>query len=827
MYFRDLDDREVEMRIRCIASLAIALGLASVLSYAQAPVPLINLPLVPDAVAPGGAAFILTVNGTGFVSNSVVNWNRSARATTFVNNSQLTAAITAADIATPSTGWVTVVNPAPGGGTSNVAFFTVTANTGSAVAFTLASSVAVGQSPISVAVGDFNGDGKLDLAVVNACGNDPFCRSSSPGTVSILLGDGTGNFTLASSPATGGSCPSSVAVGDFNGDGNLDLAVVNTCGNDPRYSSKGTVSILLGDGRGNFTLASSLALGYGPQSVAVGDFNGDGNLDLAVVNACESGGCGYYQTTVYIFLGDGTGNFTLVSSPPTGLESTSVAVGDFDRDGKLDLAVVNFYDSTVSILVGDGTGNFTLASSLAAGFLIYSLAVGDFNADSNLDLAATSAYDGTVSILLGDGRGKFTLASSPAAGDWPWSLAVADFNGDSKLDLAVTNPGDDRVTVLLGNGTGNFTAASSPATGAYPIPVTVGDFNGDGRMDLAVANTRANTASILLQVPLVVLSPPLNFGSQIVGTARTSLAATLVNGTDASLTINNIGITGANSGDYSQTNNCGTSLRVGASCSISVTFTPTATGTRSATLTVTDSDASSPQTTSLTGVGLAAWPVATLSPNSLTFPLLPIGSSSAELPVTLSNTGGETLAIASIGAAEPFSETNTCGSTLAPPQGQTAGGSCTINVVFQPTSEGTATGSVAITDNAPGSPQTISLTGQGLGKPALSGSVLSKSKSGTTLTATVQLTDRGTGAAQQVSINQIALRTLSGTGTVTLTSPSLPAPVGNLAIGASTDVTLTLNVPATVTKFSVTESGTLQNIVGSTFKFAVAEVVYP
>ena len=293
---------------------AVLLGLLSALSYAQAPVPFINLPLMPDARAPGGPQFTLTVNGTGFVSNSVVNWNGSALATQFVTGSQLTAIVPATDIATASTGWVAVVNRAPGGGTSNVAFFSVTRNEGSSVGFGIASSPAVGYA-MSAAVGDFNGDGTLDLAVTNI-DND---------TVSVLLGNGKGNFALASSPATG-SEPESVAVGDFNGDGKLDLAVANTGGS--------TVSILLGDGTGNFTLVSSPAVGSHPTSVAVGDFNGDGKLDLAVTSGqYDIGG-----QAVSILLGDGTGNFTLAASLDLTLP-TSVAVGDFNGDGKLDLVV--------------------------------------------------------------------------------------------------------------------------------------------------------------------------------------------------------------------------------------------------------------------------------------------------------------------------------------------------------------------------------------------------------------------------------------------------------------------------------------------------------
>ena len=156
-----------------------------------------------------------------------------------------------------------MANPGPGGGTSNLVFFTVTRNRNS-VGLGLVSSLPVG-SPESAAVGDFNGDGKLDLALANYYGQ----------TVSILLGDGKGNFTLASSPPAG-IYADSVAVGDFNGDGKLDLAVANQCAAGT-CGLPSTVSILLGDGTGNFTPAPSPAVGYQPMSVAMGDLNGDGN----------------------------------------------------------------------------------------------------------------------------------------------------------------------------------------------------------------------------------------------------------------------------------------------------------------------------------------------------------------------------------------------------------------------------------------------------------------------------------------------------------------------------------------------------------------------
>src|SRR6516225_1780511 len=204
------------LKLFCRAALGAAIfvlwGVFSSAALAQNPVPFVNQPLVPDATAPGGPPFNLTVNGTGFVSGAVVHWNGSALATQFISASQLKATVSAADIATAGTASVTVVNPSPGGGTSNVAFFTVRVHTYS-VALALASSPA-GSGP--VAVGDFNGDGKLDLALGGA--------GRFGGLLLIQLGDGKGNFTLASSVPTGPYL-TSVAVGDFNGDGKLDLAV--------------------------------------------------------------------------------------------------------------------------------------------------------------------------------------------------------------------------------------------------------------------------------------------------------------------------------------------------------------------------------------------------------------------------------------------------------------------------------------------------------------------------------------------------------------------------------------------------------------------------
>jgi FG-GAP-like repeat/FG-GAP repeat len=377
----------------------------------------------------------------------------------------------------PAGTYTVTVRAFDSGGASTTKTFTLivtTPVTCNPVSFAAAANFSAGVTPISVAVGDFNGDGKQDLALPN--------NVEDGGTVSVLLGDGEGHFGTARSSFAGGY-PLSVAVGDFNGDGRQDLAVTNTATDD--------VSILLGDGTGSFSRAPDVFPGSEPYSVAVGDFNGDGRQDLAVANDLSN--------NVSVALGDGTGRFGAVVNFGTGTLSTGVALGDFNGDGKQDLAVSNYGTNNVSILSGDGTGRFSPAINFGAGSGPFSVAVGDFNGDSKQDLAVPNGVSNNVSILLGNGNGTFNAAINFAVGSNPLFVAVGDFNGDGKQDLAVPNYQSDTVSILLGDGTGNFSAPITLLGAIGPTFVAVGDFNGDAKQDLAVASHDSGNVSIFLR----------------------------------------------------------------------------------------------------------------------------------------------------------------------------------------------------------------------------------------------------------------------------------------------------------------------------------------
>jgi hypothetical protein len=367
-----------------------------------------------------------------------------------------------------------------------VACLVVTAASAQTVSFSPGTNFGTGLAPVQIAVGDFNGDNTPDLAVVNQDSN----------SVSVFIGDGAGGFTAApSSPFAVGAAPRGIVAADFNGDTALDLAVTNQVG--------GSVSILIGTGGGDFSPAADVIIAGGgtPFAIVAGDFNNDFNIDLAVV---RQGG-----NSVAILLGDGTGAFAPASgSPvPVGSAPSGIAVGTFNNDGALDLAVTNFGSNSVTILLGDGSGAFANAGSYV-GPAPFGIVQSDFNADGKVDLATANVLSNNVSVLIGDGGGAFSFASgSPfAAGSSPTGIVSGDFNGDGIVDLAVTNSGSATMSVLIGNGTGGFAAPANFTFGTTPTALVAGDFNGDGKLDVAVVNRDDNNVSVRLNTTCCFLT---------------------------------------------------------------------------------------------------------------------------------------------------------------------------------------------------------------------------------------------------------------------------------------------------------------------------------
>jgi uncharacterized protein (TIGR03437 family) len=241
---------------------------------------------------------------------------------------------------------------------------------------------------------------------------------------------------------------------------------------------------------GGFQAAVSYAVGFNPTYAAIGDFNADGKADLAVANA----GSG----TISVLLGNGDGTFQAAVNHSAGSGPVSIAVGDFNGDGKADLAVTNSGSGNVSVLLGNGDGTFQAAVNYGAGVRPSYAAIGDFNSDGKADLAVANSGSGNVSVLLGNGDGTFQAAVDYGAAASSASIAVADFNRDGKADLAVANGGPaGTVSVLLGNGDGTFQSAANFGAGTYPNSIAASDFNGDGNVDLAVGNGYYNVNVLL------------------------------------------------------------------------------------------------------------------------------------------------------------------------------------------------------------------------------------------------------------------------------------------------------------------------------------------
>jgi FG-GAP-like repeat len=332
------------------------------------------------------------------------------------------------------------------------------------------------KAPTDIVAADFNGDGKLDLIVADSATNH----------ITLLQGAGNGSFAPVNCGAQV-SCPTgvdpvSMAVGNFAGGVNeVDVAVVNNVSN--------SVSVFLGNGS-SFNAAVNYKVGNAPTAVAIADLNGDGFQDLIVCN----GGDG----TVTVLLGNGKGGFAVQSTTSVGMFPVSVAAADFNGDGHIDVAVANSGSSNLSILLGKGDGTFSSLPAINAGSLPQSVATGDLNGDGRADLIVSDGAGDNVATLLGNGDGTFQPPKFFVCGAKPDFLAVADLNGDHKLDVVTISRTDSPggVTVLYGNGDGTLASGVNYAAGSGPKSIALAHFSCTTNWDFAVANSLGNTVSI-------------------------------------------------------------------------------------------------------------------------------------------------------------------------------------------------------------------------------------------------------------------------------------------------------------------------------------------
>jgi hypothetical protein len=361
----------------------------------------------------------------------------------------------------------------------------------------------------------------------------------------------------------------------------------------------------------------------------------------------------------------------------------------------------------------------------------------------------------------------------------PHFVTVGDLNNDGILDLVAANKISGDVSILLGNGDGTFQSAENFGVNGFGLAATIGDFNGDGAPDIAAATGPGGVSILTNRVagPAVALAPGLvAFGSQAIGVTSGTRIVTLTNTGSAVLSIAGLSLTGPQASNFSQTNTCGISLVAGGSCTFNVTFTPSAQGSNVASIIITDNAFNSPQIISLSGAGVTPAPGVGLAPATLTFAGELIGTASTAQVITLTNTGNAPLTISTIaitGAnSGDFSQNNTCPASSA---NMAAGASCAISVTFTPPVTGNRTASVSITDDANGSPQSISLAGMGIDFSLAEASGSNCPGGGNCSTAAVI-------TAGQTATYNLQVSPVSGfNGNVALTCSGAPAP-SNCAI---------------------------------------------
>ncbi len=603
-----------------------------------------------------------------------------------------------------------------------------------AVKFAPPATFPVDYGPNSIAADDFNDDGDPDLAVATHGAN----------AVSVLLGAAGGDFG-AQTTFPVGKTPWSIAADDFNRDGDPDLVTAN--------ANSDNVSVLLGGPGGSFGAQTKFAAGSGPNSVATGDFNGDGDPDLAVTSPNSDSG------EVSVLLGGPGGSFGPPTSLTVGSPQDSVGIGDFNGDGDPDLAVAT--TGSVSVLLGGAGASFGAPTSFAVPTHPSSVAVGDFNGEADPDLAV-SGWDGAVSVLLGGPGGSFGAQTAYPVPGGAGRVDLADFNGDADPDLAVANGPSDTVSVLMGGAGGSFGAADSTPVGGEndATDVVAGDFNGDADADpdLAVADY-TGVVSVLLNSRVSLDPGSLAFPPTVAGGGSERQTVVLTNDRGADLSVSNVALAGADADSFATSEDTcsGATVAPGGTCRVRVRFRPVRVGEHAARLEFTDDALGGLQSAPLSGTGT---PQVSVSPSQLYFSSRPDSTTSGPQTVSLVNLGvnkvvvsGVTLTGADAGSFRKPPELDACSGATVP-----VGGWCNVVVRFRPDGVGSKSAVLEFTDDALGSPHRAALAGTGTPGPWLTPSAQGL-KFGrvhvgtTTATKAVTLTNTGSAAMKITAIS--------------------------------------------------------------------------
>jgi hypothetical protein len=408
--------------------------------------------------------------------------------------------------------------------------------------------------------------------------------------IAVMRGRADGSLGPATNyPMTGSGPLSGIATGDFDEDGSPDAVAGGPFDEQ--------IAISLNDGNGTFLPPSLLVSESGQGGFVVADFDADEHLDIASVSG----------STYSVFLGNGDGTFAPGMPEEIGDWALSIAGGDFNNDGIVDLALGNVDGSTVRILLGDGDGTFPTITSVDLGPLepdpcgcveSWGIAAGDLNGDGRDDIVVSDRFENRLFSVLSNAGGTFTPQGPFVTGNQgnPITVALGDLNADGKLDAVTADYAEDTGTVLSGNGDGTFTAAQEVDSGPSPEANTIADIDGDGKPDLLFANQDGNLdggkATILRNTgqPAVGMDPAagIDFDGQAQQTVSAPRSVTVTNGGDALLHVGKVTVAGTAVGDFlvSAGDCTGTTLMVGQSCTLAVRFIPSAGGARSANLLV-------------------------------------------------------------------------------------------------------------------------------------------------------------------------------------------------------------------------------------------------